>query len=66
MTFNPIKAHTLTISICKNHQANKHNYVINFEKFSTLDLCNTFSHDLSWVDRISKMATWAAHPKGAD
>ena len=67
MSFNPDKSHTLTISLWKDHLKNP---PINFlgspleevQSFKLLGL--TISHDLSWANHISKLASKGSHWQG--
>jgi len=67
MSFNPDKSHTLTISLQKDHLANPPFYSLNnppeeVRSFSQLGL--TISHDVSWTNSISKLASKANRQLG--
>ena len=67
LSFNTDKSNTLTISLRKNHLANPPIYFLNnpleeVQSFKLLGL--TLSHDLSWANHISKLASKASHQLG--
>ena len=67
MSFNPEKSHAITLSHRKDHTANPLIYFLNnsLKKVQSLEFLHfTLSHDLSWANHISKLASRASHQLG--